>query len=109
MLCNKCGFGQMIDDSHFDVRVYKCWTCGNRIYVDHPRRRGSLVCSRCGNDVQAQNELGYCGDCLKLLNMHVDRVKGRTYGETVCMCGTTFIRKSPTQMFHSKDCRNHRS
>ena len=109
MLCNKCGFGHMIDDSHFDVKVYKCWTCGNRLYVDHPKRRGSLVCSRCGCDVEEENELSYCRDCLKLLSIHVYRVRGRTYGETVCTCGTTFIRRSPTQTFHSKDCRNHRS
>ena len=109
MICNKCGFGHMVDDSHYDIKVYKCWVCGNRIYVDHPKRWGSFVCSRCGNDVDEENELGYCKDCLKLLAIHVDRVKGRTYGETVCACGTPFIRRSPTQMFHSKSCRNQRS
>jgi DNA-directed RNA polymerase subunit RPC12/RpoP len=109
MICNKCGLGHMVDDSHSDIRVYKCWACGNRIYVDHPKRWGYLVCSRCGNDVDEENELGYCRDCLRHLNINIDRVKGRTYGETVCACGTTFIRRSPTQMFHSKSCRNQRS
>ena len=33
-------------------------------------------------------------------------MKGRNYGETVCVCGTRFTRKSPTQLFHSKECRN---
>ena len=42
MICNKCGFGHMFDDSHFDIKVYKCWACGNRIYVDHPKRWGFL-------------------------------------------------------------------
>jgi hypothetical protein len=105
MVCEKCGFGHMIDDSYFDIRVYKCWVCGNRRYVDYPKRWGSLVCARCGNDMDEENELGYCGSCLKLLNIHMGRLKGRTYGESVCKCGTVFVRKSPTQMFHSKDCR----
>jgi hypothetical protein len=105
MVCDKCGFGYMIDDSYFDVKVFKCWVCGNRLYIDYPRRWGSLVCSRCGNDMTEENELGYCRECMKLLNVHMGRLKGRTYGESVCACGTTFVRKSPTQMFHSKDCR----
>ena len=109
MVCSKCGFGHMVDDSHFDIKVYKCFSCGNRFYVDHPKRWGALVCSRCGADMGEKNDLGCCKECLRLLNVHVDRIKGRTYGETVCACGATFIRKSPTQTFHSKDCRNHRS
>jgi hypothetical protein len=105
MVCEKCGFGHMIDDSYFDIKVFKCWVCGNRLYVDYPKRWGSLVCARCGSDMDEENELGYCRDCLKLLDIHVGRLKGRTYGESVCKCGTVFTRKSPTQMFHSKDCR----
>ena len=105
MVCDKCGFGYMVDDSYFDVKVLKCWVCGNRLYVDYPRRWGSLVCSRCGNDMIEENELGYCRECMKLLSVHMGRLKRRTYGESVCACGTHFVRKSPTQMFHSKDCR----
>ena len=106
MVCDKCGFGHMIDDSYFDIKVFKCWVCGNRLYVDYPKRWGSLVCARCGNDMDEENELGYCRDCLKPLNIQAGRLKGRTYGESVCKCGTPFTRKSPTQMFHSKGCRN---
>ncbi len=105
MVCEKCGFGHMIDDSYFDIKVYKCWVCGNRLYIDYPKRWGSRVCARCGNDMEEENELGYCENCLKLLNIHMGRLKGRTYGKSVCQCGTVFTRKSPTQMFHSKDCR----
>ena len=75
MLCDKCGFGYMVDDSYHDIKVYKCWVCGNRIYLDHLRRRGSLVCSRCGADMDRQNELGYCKDCLKLLNIDPERMR----------------------------------
>jgi hypothetical protein len=32
-------------------------------------------------------------------------IKERTYGESTCTCGTTFVKKSPTQMFHAKECR----
>ncbi len=109
MICNKCGFGQMVDDSHYDIKVYKCWACGNRIYLDHPKRWGFLVCSRCGNDVDESNEFGYCKECLRLLSIHDARIKGRSYGKTVCACGAIFTRRSPTQTFHSKRCRNHRS
>jgi len=109
MVCTKCGFGHMIDDSHYDVKVYRCWVCGNRNYVDHPKRPGSFVCARCGDDADEENGLGYCKDCLKRLNIHVPRMNGRTYGETTCACGTTFVKKSPTQMFHAKHCRNIRS
>jgi hypothetical protein len=105
MACGKCGSQYMVDDSYRDIKVFKCWVCGNRLYVDHPRRSGSLVCSRCGDDRDTENELGYCEGCLKLLNIHVERMTVRTYGETSCACGTTFIRNSPRQLFHAKDCR----
>ena len=105
MVCDKCGTGHMIDDSYFDIKVYKCWVCGNRLYVDHPKKRGSLVCYRCGDDIDTENELGYCKGCLKLLNIRVEPIKERTYGETTCACGTTFIRKRPRHLFHAKDCR----
>ena len=105
MVCGKCGSGYMVDDSHNDIEVYKCWVCGNRLYVDYPKRSGSLVCSRCGDDMVTENELGYCENCLKPLNVNVERMKERTYGETTCACGMTFIRKSPRQQFHARDCR----
>jgi len=105
MVCDKCGSGYMIDDSYTDIKVYKCWVCGNRIYVDHPKRSGSLVCARCGDDLDAKDELGYCGHCLKLLHPNVEPMKERTYGETTCACGKTFTRKSPTQAFHAKECK----
>ena len=105
IVCDKCGSGFMVDDSDRDIRVYKCWVCGNRLYIDYPKRDGSLVCSRCGNDMDTENELGYCTKCVKGLNLNVERLKERTYGETRCACGKTFIKKSPTQVFHAKDCR----
>jgi len=105
MVCDKCGFAYMVDDSHYEIRVYKCWVCGNRSYVDHPKRPGSLVCSRCGDNLDADNELGYCNSCLKYVSINVGSLKERTYGETTCACGMVFIRKSPRQIFHSKDCR----
>ena len=105
MVCSKCGSGYMVDDSYSDVKVYKCLVCGNRLYVDHPKRLGSLICSRCGDGMDTENELGYCNKCLNLLNVDAERMKERTYGETTCACGATFIRKSPRQQFHAKDCR----
>ncbi len=105
MVCDKCGFGYMLDDSHRDIQVFKCWVCGNRVYVGHPKRRGAIICARCGDEVEEQNQFCYCDDCLKLLNLQATRMHGRTYGETVCKCGATFIRRSPTQVFHSRDCR----
>lgn len=106
MICQKCGFGHMVDDSHHDIRVFKCWVCGDRIYPDHPKRFGALVCSRCDSDMDEENALSLCKECVRLLNIHTDHLKGRSYGETVCACGTKFMRKSPTQLFHSKECRN---
>jgi len=105
MLCEKCGCGCMVDDSYSDISVYKCWVCGNRIYPDHPKRFGALVCSRCGRDMDEKNALSLCKDCLKLLNLPIHRLKGRNLGVTVCSCGRRFVRKSPTQLFHSKACR----
>jgi hypothetical protein len=105
MVCGKCGSPYMLDDSCSDIKVYKCWACGNRLYVDHPKRRGSLTCSRCGGDMDTENKLGCCAACMKLLNIHAVRTKGRTYGETMGARGTTFIRKSPAQLLHNRDCR----
>lgn len=105
MLCDKCGSGYMVDDSYHDIKVYKCFACGNRLYADHPKRSGSLICSRCGDDLDAENGLGYCKACSRLLSTRVEPMIERTYGETTCACGVTFLRKSPRQQFHAKDCR----
>jgi len=105
MVCGKCGSSCMVDDSYREINVYKCWICGDRLYVDHPKRSGSLVCSRCGDDTDVKNELGYCKACSRLLKVNVEPMKVRTYGEMTCACGTTFIRKSPRQLFHARNCR----
>ena len=106
MTCEKCGVGFMINDTLHEVEVYKCWVCGNRSYVGHPRRDGSLVCGRCGDDL-TENEIGrgYCAQCLRLARLNTEHLKERTYGETVCACGTPFIKRGPTQTFHSRACR----
>ena len=59
-------------------------------------------------DVDEENGLGLCGNCLKLLNIHAGRMKVRTYGEIVCICGRTSTRKSPTQLFHPTVQKRHR-
>ncbi len=109
MVCGKCGSPYMVDESYSDIKVYKCWVCGDRLYVDHPKRSGTLVCSRCGDDLDTENGLGYCRACSRLLHIHVEPMMERTYGETTCACGTTFIRKSPRQLFHAKDCRKQQA
>ena len=105
MMCDKCGSEHMVDDSYYDVRVYKCWVCGNRVYVDYPKRNGSLVCSRCGDSMDTENELGYCKDCLKLVNLNVGQIKERSCVETKSAGDTIFIRKSPRRAYHAKDGR----
>ena len=105
-ICPKCGFGYLVDDSDRDIRVSKCWACGDRIYADHPKRSGALVCSRCGSDMDEKNALSLCAACSRLFHIHAERLKARAYGKTVCACGMTFTRKSPTQLFHSKECKN---
>jgi hypothetical protein len=104
MVCDKCGVGLMVNDNHRDILAYRCWVCGNRIYVGHPKRCGAFVCSRCGGDIDEENELSLCRDCIKLLKIPLGRMKVRTYGEAICVCGKKFTRKSPTQRFHSKQC-----
>jgi DNA-directed RNA polymerase subunit RPC12/RpoP len=105
MICDKCGANAIVDDSYMDIRVYKCWVCGNRIYVDYPRRIGSLICMRCGDDMEGENEFNLCPKCLVLLKMGKTRMKKRTYGESDCVCGIHFVRKSPTQVFCSSECK----
>jgi len=104
MTCHKCGCGYMIDDSYHDIRVFRCWVCGERIYLEYPKRSGSRVCCRCNNDLGEENALSLCKDCVTVLDMHPERLR-RGYGRTVCLCGTRFMRKSPTQLFHSTECR----
>ncbi len=71
--CDKCGLDSMIDDSYSGIEVYKCWVCGNRMYAGYPKRSGTVVCLRCGRYRTEENELGYCGDCLRVLNVHADQ------------------------------------
>jgi hypothetical protein len=98
MVCDKCGSGDMVDDSYYDVRVYKCWVCGNRAYVDYPKRNGSLVCSRCGDNMDTKNELGYCEECLKLVKLDVEKTKEHSSEEDRSASDKIFIRKSPRRV-----------
>lgn len=63
MLCEKCGMPHMIEDFTSEVEVYRCWVCGNRIYVNHPMCGGFLTCSRCGGPIGEKNVLTYCRKC----------------------------------------------
>jgi hypothetical protein len=101
MLCQKCGFGHMVDDSHHDIRVFKCWVCGERIYPGYPKRSGALVCSRCGSHMDETNELSVCMDCMKLLNIPTERLKGRN---SLRLRRDIHEEKS-IQSLHSKECR----
>jgi len=105
MICHKCGSGYMVDDSYRDIEVLRCWLCGERIYPGHPKRSGLLVCSRCGDELDEANPAGLCTNCSRDHGMDTEWLKERSYGETVCICGATFIRKSPRQHFHSPACR----
>ena len=106
MVCYKCASGFMVDDSHHDIKVIRCLACGERIYAGYPKRWGALVCSRCGTDLDAPNRLTLCCDCAQVLGIPFRPPRGRTHGETTCPCGTTFTRKSPTQVFHSTQCKS---
>lgn len=63
MLCDKCGMPHMIEDSTSGIEVYRCWVCGNRMYVNHPKRSGLLTCSKCGRPIEEKNVLNYCTKC----------------------------------------------
>ncbi len=76
-MCDKCGCGFMIDDSDHEIVVFRCWVCGNRIYLDHPKRSGALVCSRCCATMLKKNELGLCTKCLKVLKISTEWIGGR--------------------------------
>ncbi len=80
MICQKCGFGYMVDDSHHDLRVFKCWVCAERIYRDYPKRSGALACSRCGSAMEEKNALKLCKDCARFANLQTHHLRGRTYG-----------------------------
>ena len=109
MICQKCGCAHMVDDSLHDIKVFRCCVCGDRIYPDHPKRYGAFARFHCGSEMAEKNPLGLCNDCLKPLGLHAERLKGRHYGQTTCACGMTFTRTSPTQLFHSKECRDRYS
>jgi len=44
MVCHKCENGFMVDDSHHDIKVIRCLTCGERVYAGYSKRWGALVC-----------------------------------------------------------------
>ena len=67
MVCEKCGVGHMIDDTFGQVEAYRCWVCGNRIYVGYPKRSGSCVCSRCGDIRNEENGFDCCEACVALI------------------------------------------
>jgi predicted RNA-binding Zn-ribbon protein involved in translation (DUF1610 family) len=96
----------MVDESDHDIKVFRCLSCGQRIYPDYPKRSGVFVCSRCGSEMDEKNELSLCKNCLRLVNIHAEGLKRRDYGEAVCICGTKFTRKRPNQLYHSKNCKH---
>lgn len=104
MICSKCGHG-MIQDLFEREQVFKCWVCGNREYVGCSKRIGTDACVKCGDPVETNDGPQYCSACLKFIHIG-DTCADRTYGEALCRCGTIFIRKSPTQTYHSRNCRN---
>ena len=106
MVCHKCETGFMVDDSHRDIQVIKCLVCGERVYAGHPKRWGDSVCSRCGDDLDEANELCLCPSCLNVLGIRARALRERTYGDTNCPYGKAFTRKSPTQVFHSTQCKS---
>ena len=84
MICEKCGTGLLVDDSHHDIKVLKCVSCGDRIYAGHPKRWGALVCCRCGDDLDEANELSLCQGCQRALGIPARSLKKRICGETTC-------------------------
>lgn len=54
----------MINDSTSEIEVYRCWMCGNRRYVNHPKRIGVVNCVKCGGLIEESNVLNYCRKCL---------------------------------------------
>ena len=75
MVCEKCGVGYMIDDTFGQVEACRCWVCGNRIYSGYPKRSGSLICSRCGDARNGENDFGYCEACMRLYAGPVQRMR----------------------------------
>lgn len=103
MICLKCDH-EMVKDEFDGVNVFKCWCCGNRIYMDYLPRIGVEACVKCGDPIKPGNGIQYCPECMKFIHSGNTCLANRTYGETVCRCGIVFVRKTPTQTYHSKDC-----
>lgn len=78
MLCDKCGTPHMIEDSTPQIEVYRCWVCGNRMYVNHPKRSGLLTCSKCGGTIEEKNALNYCRKCWEGLQIFKRKQSGGT-------------------------------
>ena len=78
--CGKCGYGWMIADSDYGIKVLRCWVCGNRVYPDYPKKRGGLVCTECGESMRKKNDLDLCTKCLKYFGMYAAR-KGCRRGQ----------------------------
>ncbi len=88
VICDKCG-EMMVADHDLSVNVMRCWKCGNRTYLGFPKRLG-----------HEPDETDIARSAL-----HNRHYKGRAYGPQVCPCGVSFIKKGPTQIYHSKECR----
>lgn len=66
----------MVEDTTSEIEVYRCWVCGNRRYVNHPKRSGLLMCSKCGEPVEGKNVLNYCKTCWEGLQIFKKRKIG---------------------------------
>jgi hypothetical protein len=66
----------MIEDSTSKIEAYRCWVCGNRSYVNHPKRSGLLTCVKCGGMIEEKNALNYCRKCWDGLQVFRKRDSG---------------------------------
>jgi len=62
----------MLDDSYSDIEVYKCWVCVTDSMSIIQRDRVLSCVPDGGDDLDMENELGYCKTCLRLLTPHVE-------------------------------------
>jgi predicted nucleic acid-binding Zn-ribbon protein len=83
--CPKCGDETMPDAR--DSTIHYCPTCGWRYY---PR-------VNVAEEKQDHKE-----------KTKSYKLEGRRYGECKCPCGVVFLRKSPSQEFHTRACRRDR-
>jgi predicted nucleic acid-binding Zn-ribbon protein len=80
--CPKCGDATWPDPR--DSTIHYCPTCGWRYY---PRV----------NVAEEKQD--------HIEKMKSYKLEGRRYGEYKCPCGVVFLRKSPSQEFHTRACR----